>query len=149
MVKLSELKPAEGSVKTKKRVGRGDSSGQGGTAGRGHKGQNSRSGGSTRTGFEGGQTPLYRRYPKKRGFNNMFAKEYAVINISDLNAFSDGDIVSIDLLKEKDMISNKYKYLKILGEGEVTAKVSVKAHKLSKTAQEKLEKAKIKVEIIE
>lgn len=149
MVKLNELQPAEGSVKKRKRVGRGDSSGQGGTAGRGHKGQNSRSGGSTRTGFEGGQTPLYRRFPKKRGFHNLFTKEYAVINIADLNAFADGETVSIDLLREKNIITNKYKYLKVLGEGEVSRKVIVKAHKFSKSAMEKLVKAKIQVEVVD
>lgn len=148
MLKLEDLKPAEGSVKTRKRVGRGDASGTGGTAGRGHKGQNSRSGGGTRPGFEGGQTPLYRRLPKKRGFNNIFKKEYATFNLSDLNRFEDGTEVTLELLKEKRLVDKKINLLKILGNGEITSKISIKANKVTKSAEEKLKKASIKVEIL-
>jgi large subunit ribosomal protein L15 len=149
MVSLKDLKPEEGSVKKRKRVGRGDASGTGGTAGRGHKGQNSRSGGSTRPGFEGGQTPLYRRIPKKRGFNNIFKKEYALLNISDLNKFEDGAEVDLSFLKDLGLVKKSVNLLKILGDGDVSKKISiVKVNKISKTAEAKLKKAAIKVEII-
>lgn len=148
MLRLEDLKPQEGSVKQRKRVGRGDASGTGGTAGRGHKGQNSRSGGSTRTGFEGGQTPLYRRIPKKRGFNNRFKKEFATLNLAELNIFEDGTVIDLEYLKDKKLANSKMKYLKILGNGEIEKKVAIKAHKVTKTAELKLQKAGIKVEII-
>jgi large subunit ribosomal protein L15 len=148
MLKLSDLKPAKGSKKNRKRVGRGESSGTGGTAGRGHKGQNSRAGGGVRTGFEGGQTPIYRRSPKNRGFNNIFKKEFAIINLEDLNVFADGTEVTLQLLKEKGMISNRLNYLKILGKGDLSKKLSIKADKISKSAEGKLQKAGAKVELI-
>lgn len=148
MLNLNNLKPAEGSRSDRKRVGRGNSSGLGGTAGRGHKGQMSRSGSSTRPGFEGGQTPLYRRIPKNRGFNNISVREYATINIQDLSKFTDGEVVTLEYLKQKKMVNNRYKMLKILGKGDVTSKITIVADKITTAAADKLEKASVKVQLL-
>ena len=147
-MKLHELKPNENAFKTRKRVGRGPGSGLGKTSGKGHKGQNARSGGGVRPGFEGGQTPLFRRLPK-RGFSNaLFKTEYAVINLSDLNKFEDGAVVTPELLKEMGIVKKLEDGLKVLGNGELTKKLTVKAHKFSKTAKEKIESAGGKAEVI-
>ncbi|MBS6444700.1 MAG: 50S ribosomal protein L15 [Ruminococcus sp.] len=147
-MKLHELSPAVGSTKEVKRVGRGHGSGNGKTAGKGHKGQNARSGGGVRPGFEGGQMPLTRRIPK-RGFNNIFAKEYAVINVSDLNKFVDGTVVDTELLKASGLVKKVCDGVKVLGDGELTSKnLTVKAVKFTKTAVEKIEKAGGKVEVM-
>jgi large subunit ribosomal protein L15 len=146
-MKLHELRPAEGSKKTRKRVGRGTGSGWGKTAGRGQDGQNSRSGGGVRPGFEGGQMPLFRRLPK-RGFNNIFAKEFATINVNRLNEFENGTEVTPELLLEKKVIKNIKDGVKILGNGNVEKTLTVKASKFSKAAAEKIEAAGGKVEVI-
>ncbi|MGN1411220.1 MAG: 50S ribosomal protein L15 [Oscillospiraceae bacterium] len=147
-MKLHELSPAVGSNKDVKRIGRGHGSGNGKTAGKGHKGQNARSGGGVRIGFEGGQMPLARRIPK-RGFNNIFAKEYAIINVSDLNKFVDGTVVDAELLKATGLVKKLYDGVKVLGNGELTSKnLTVKAVKFSETAKEKIEKAGGKVEVM-
>lgn len=147
-MKLHELSPAPGSVKDVKRVGRGHGSGNGKTAGKGHKGQNARSGGGVRIGFEGGQMPLARRIPK-RGFNNIFAKTYTVINVSDLNKFKDGTVVDTELLKASGIIKKVNDGVKVLGNGELTSKnLTVKALKFSQTAIEKIEKAGGKAEVM-
>jgi len=145
---LNELSPAFGSAKKAYRKGRGPGSGNGKTAGKGHKGQNARSGGGVRIGFEGGQIPTYRRLPK-RGFNNeKFATNYAIINVSDLNNFNDGDIISIETLAENGMIKKALSGLKVLGNGEITKKVTVKAKIFSAAAKEKIEAAGGKTEVI-
>ena len=147
-MKLHELHPAEGSVKTRKRIGRGPGSGTGKTSGKGHKGQNARSGGGVRLGFEGGQLPLFRRLPK-RGFSNArFKREYAVINLSDLNKFNDGDVVTPELLKEMGIVKKELCGIKVLGNGTLEKKVTVKAHKFSESAKEKIETSGGKVEVI-
>ena len=147
-MKLHELSPANGTVKDVKRVGRGHGSGNGKTAGKGHKGQNARSGGGVRIGFEGGQMPLTRRIPK-RGFNNIFAKTYTVINVSDLNKFKDGTVVDTELLKAAGVIKKANDGVKVLGNGELTSKnLTVKAIKFSQTAIEKIEKAGGKAEVM-
>lgn len=147
-MKLHELSPAVGSTKEVKRVGRGHGSGNGKTAGKGHKGQNARSGGGVRPGFEGGQMPLTRRIPK-RGFNNIFAKEYAVINVADLNKFVDGTVVDTELLKASGLVKKVCDGVKVLGDGELTSQnLTVKAVKFTKTAVEKIEKAGGKVEVM-
>jgi len=147
-VKLYELQPAPGAKKLPKRKGRGHGSGNGKTAGRGHKGQNARSGGGVRPGFEGGQMPLYRRIPK-RGFNNkIFAKKYAEINISNLELFENGTVVTAELLKEKGLIKKVYDGLAVLGNGELTKKLTVKAARFTKTASEKITSAGGKVEVV-
>jgi large subunit ribosomal protein L15 len=146
-MKLHELRPAEGSKQTRKRVGRGTGSGWGKTAGRGQDGQNSRSGGGVRPGFEGGQMPLFRRLPK-RGFNNIFAKEYATINVNRLNEFENGTEVTPELLLEKRVIKNIKDGVKILGNGNVEKTLTVKASKFSKAAAQKIEAAGGKVEVI-
>lgn len=146
-MKLHELKPAEGSRKEGFRKGRGIGSGNGKTAGKGHKGQNARSGGGVRPGFEGGQNPLYRRLPK-RGFNNPFRKEYAIINLSDLNQFAAGTEVTPELLAEQGIIKNQLSGIKVLGDGEITVKVTVKANKFSQSAITKIEAAGGKAEVI-
>ncbi|AXQ77686.1 50S ribosomal protein L15 [Streptococcus chenjunshii] len=133
-MKLHELKPAQGSRKVRKRVGRGSSSGNGKTAGRGQKGQKARSGGSIRPGFEGGQTPLFRRLPK-RGFTNINAKEYAIVNLEQLNVFEDGTEVTPALLKKARIIRAEKSGVKILGNGELTKTLTVKAAKFSKSAE--------------
>ena len=147
-MELNELKYTTGSVKNNKRVGRGTSSGHGKTSGRGQKGQNSRSGGGVRVGFEGGQNPLVFRIAK-RGFNNYeFATRYAVINISDLEKFNDGAEVTPELLKEMGIVKKLEDGLKVLGNGELTKKITVKANKFSKVAKEKIENAGGKAEVI-
>ncbi|CAH1227350.1 MULTISPECIES: 50S ribosomal protein L15 [Paenibacillus] len=146
-MKLHELSPAPGSRKERKRVGRGPSSGTGKTSGRGHKGQNARSGGGVRPGFEGGQNPLYRRLPK-RGFVNPTRKEYAVVNIEDLNSFAAGTEVTPELLLTNGVVKNAKSGIKILGNGEVTVQLTVKANKFSQSAVEKIEAAGGKTEVI-
>ena len=146
-MKLQELRPAEGSTQTVKRVGRGTGSGLGKTSGKGHKGQKARSG-SKKNGFEGGQMPLARRLPK-RGFTNIFAKEYSTVNIEALNGFEDGTVVTAELLKEKRIISKIEKDgLKVLGRGELTKRLDVKAAKFTETAQKAIEAAGGTVEVI-
>ena len=146
-MKLHELKPNPGSTKKKKRLGRGTASGQGKTAGRGQDGQKSRSGGGVRPGFEGGQMPLYRRLPK-RGFTNIFATEYAEINVEVLNRFEDGAQITPELLKQTGILKKQLDGVKVLGNGELTKKLTVKANKFSKSAVEKIEAAGGKVEVI-
>lgn len=147
-MKLHNLKPNEGATKTRKRVGRGPGSGLGKTSGRGENGQNSRSGGGVRPGFEGGQNPLFRRIPK-RGFSNArFKKRYAIINLSDLNKFEDGSVVSLELLKEMGIIKKELSGLKVLGNGDLEKKIIIKAHKFSDVAIEKIEKTGGKAEVI-
>lgn len=146
-MKLHELSPAPGSTKEVKRIGRGHGSGNGKTAGKGHKGQNARSGGGVRIGFEGGQMPLTRRIPK-RGFNNIFAKEYAIVNVSDLNQFTEDTVVDADLLKAAGLIKKTCDGVKVLGDGELTTKLTVKAVKFTKSAAEKIEKAGGKAEVM-
>ncbi len=146
-MRLDELKPAEGSKFTRKRVGRGIGSGTGKTSGKGHKGQNARSGGGVRPGFEGGQMPLYRRLPK-RGFTNIFAKQYVAINVEELNKFEDGAEVTTEALLEKGIISKALDGVKLLGRGEVTKKLTVKVAKYSASAKEKIEKAGGKAEVM-
>lgn len=147
-MKLHSLQPAPGAVKTRKRVGRGVGSGLGKTSGRGQKGQNSRSGGGVRPGFEGGQSPLFRRLPK-RGFSNArFKTTYAVINLSDLDKFEDGATVTPELLKEMGLIKQSLDGIKVLGNGTLTKKLNVKAHKFSSVAKEQIEKLGGKAEVI-
>jgi large subunit ribosomal protein L15 len=146
-MKLHELKPAEGSRKVRNRVGRGIGSGNGKTAGRGHKGQNARSGGGVRLGFEGGQTPLFRRLPK-RGFTNINRKEFTIVNLATLNRFEDGTEVTPELLLETGVISKLNDGVKILASGAVEKKLTVKAHKFSSSAKEAIEAAGGSVEVI-
>lgn len=147
-MKLHNLQPSVGSTKVRKRVGRGTGSGLGKTSGRGENGQNSRAGGGVRPGFEGGQTPLFRRIPK-RGFSNArFKIVYAIINLSDLNNFEDGAVVTLELLREMGLVKKELSGLKVLGNGELTKKITVKAHKFSDTALEKIEKMGGKAEVI-
>jgi large subunit ribosomal protein L15 len=146
-MKLHELRKPAGSTKAPKRKGRGTASGQGKTAGRGTKGQNSRSGGGTRPGFEGGQMPLYRRIPK-RGFTNIWKKEYAILNVADLNRFEAGEEVTPELLHERRILKKIVDGVKILGEGDLEKSLIVKAHKFSKTAAAKIEAAGGKAEVI-
>lgn len=146
-MKLHELRPAQGSRKSKKRVGRGTGSGLGRNAGKGEKGQNSRSGGGVRLGFEGGQMPLFRRLPK-RGFTNIFAKEIVAINVDRLNVFENGTEVTPELLIERGIIGKVKDGVKILGNGELEKNLIVKASKFSKSAIEKIEAAGGKVEVI-
>ena len=137
-MKLHNLKPAEGSAKAAWRKGRGPGSGNGKTAGKGHKGQNARSGGGVRTGFEGGQFPIYRQLPK-RGFKNYFAKHYAIVNVDALNVFEDGAVVDMEALLAKKIIRKPLDGLKVLGNGELTKKITVKAAIFSATAKAKIE----------
>ena len=146
-MKLHELKPAEGSRKVRNRVGRGTSSGNGKTSGRGQKGQKARSGGGIRPGFEGGQTPLFRRLPK-RGFTNINAKEYALVNLDQLNVFEDGTEVTPAVLKEAGIVRAEKSGVKVLGNGELTKKLTVKAAKFSKSAVAAIEAAGGKTEVI-
>lgn len=145
-MKLHELSPKEGSAKAAWRKGRGVGSGNGKTAGKGHKGQNARSGGGVRPGFEGGQLPLYRKLPK-RGFHNKFAKVYAIVNVEALNAFEDGAVVDMAALVAKKIVRKENDGLKILGNGELTKKLTVKATVFSATAKEKIEAAGGKIEV--
>lgn len=146
-MKLHELSPAAGASKKKFRKGRGPGSGNGKTAGKGHKGQNARSGGGVRPGFEGGQLPIYRRLPK-RGFNNRFAKEYAIINVGRLDAFDNDSVVTIETLLANGMLNKELDGLKILGNGELTKKLTVKAAIFSASAKEKIEAAGGKCEVV-
>ncbi|MGM9973046.1 MAG: 50S ribosomal protein L15 [Clostridiaceae bacterium] len=146
-MKLHELKPAAGSKKAPKRVGRGTGSGLGRNAGKGEKGQKARSGGGVRPGFEGGQMPLYRRLPK-RGFTNIFAKEYVELNVDRLNIFENGTEVTPELLLEKRVVSKLKDGVKILGNGNLEKSLTVKATKFSKSAAEKIEAAGGKAEVI-
>jgi large subunit ribosomal protein L15 len=145
---LGELKSSPGSRKQSVRKGRGPGTGNGKTAGRGHKGQKARAGGGVRIGFEGGQMPLYRRIPK-RGFNNkIFAKKYAEINVSILDSFRSGSVVTQEKLIEKGIIKKAYDGVSVLGNGEVTKKFTVKAARFTKSAAEKIEAAGGKVEVV-
>lgn len=146
-MKLNELSPAIGSKTEAKRKGRGAGTGNGKTAGRGHKGQKARSGGGVRPGFEGGQMPIYRRLPK-RGFTNIFAKKYTEINVADLNKFEDGTVVDANLLKESGVISKILDGVVVLGRGEITKKITVKAARVTEGAAKKIEAAGGKVEVI-
>mgnify|MGYP000998072445 CR=1 FL=1 len=144
---LSDLRPAEGSKQNRFRKGRGHASGAGKTAGKGHKGQKARSGGGVRPGFEGGQMPLYRRLPK-RGFTNRNSKEIIAINVDRLNIFEDNTVVTVDTLKEAGIIKNPKDGVKILGNGDITKKLTVMVNYYSKSAVEKIEAAGGKAEVI-
>ena len=146
MMKLHELSPAEGSARDSYRKGRGPGSGNGKTAGKGHKGQTARSGGGVRPGFEGGPIPLYRKHPK-RGFNNKFAKIYTVVNVEQLNVFEDGAVVDLEALMAKRIVRKVVDGVKILGNGELTRKLTVKATVFSASAKEKIEAAGGKIEV--
>ncbi|KRL63160.1 50S ribosomal protein L15 [Lactobacillus psittaci] len=146
-MKLHELKPAEGSRRSRKRVGRGTSSGFGKTSGRGQKGQLARQGGHTRPGFEGGQMPLFRTMPK-RGFKNINRKEYAIINLDDLNKFENGSEVTIADLKANGLVKKELSGVKLLANGELKVKVTVKVNKVSKAAEEAVKAAGGSVEVI-
>ncbi len=145
-MKLQELSPAEGAKKAPKRLGRGCGSGLGKTSARGHKGQKSRSGGGVRPGFEGGQMPLARRVPK-RGFTNIFATQYATVNVSALNKFEDGAVVDAQMLLQAGLIGKINDGLKVLGDGEISKKLTVKAKKFTKTAEEKIKAAGGSIEV--
>lgn len=146
-MKLHELSPAPGSAKEAWRKGRGIGSGNGKTAGKGHKGQNARSGGGVRPGFEGGQLPLYRKLPK-RGFKNRFATNYSIVNLSTLNKFEDGETVNLAKLIEAGVIKKPLDGLKVLGNGEITKKLTVEASIFSASAKEKIEAAGGKTEVV-
>ncbi|GEK34095.1 50S ribosomal protein L15 [Kurthia sibirica] len=146
-MKLHELEPAAGSRKERNRVGRGMATGNGKTSGRGHKGQNSRSGGGVRPGFEGGQNPLFRRLPK-RGFTNINRKEFAIVNLDALNRFEEGTEVTPALLIETGVVGNEKSGIKILGNGTLDKKLSIKAHKFSASAKEAIENAGGNIEVI-
>ncbi len=146
-MKLHELRKVPGATKSKKRVGRGTASGQGTTAGRGSNGQNSRSGGGTRPGFEGGQMPHYRRIPK-RGFTNIWAKEYAEVNVESLNKFEAGSTVTPEMLREAGLVKQVKDGVKILGNGALGKNLTVQATKFTKSAIEKIEAAGGKAEVI-
>ena len=137
-MKLNELSPAQGSAKAAWRKGRGPGSGNGKTAGKGHKGQNARSGGGVRPGFEGGQLPLYRKLPK-RGFKNRFAVNYSIVNVAALNKFEDGAVVDLEALVAAKIVRKPLDGLKVLGNGDLTKKLTVKATVFSATAKEKIE----------
>ncbi len=146
-MKLNELTSNEGSRRSVKRLGRGQGSGQGKTAGKGHKGQNARSGGGVAIGFEGGQTPLWRRLPK-RGFTNFTRKEYAIINVDALNRFEDKTEVTPELLKQSGLVKRDLDGVRVLGQGKLEKALTVKAHKFSKTALKAIEDAGGKAEVI-
>ncbi|MFH1060530.1 MAG: 50S ribosomal protein L15 [Pseudomonadota bacterium] len=146
-MKLNELSPAPGSRRNKKRIGRGQGSGQGGTAGKGHKGQNSRSGGGVRPGFEGGQMPLQRRLPK-RGFHNNFAPKVAEINLRDLGRFAAGSMVDAQALAEAGLIKGAFDAVKLLGQGELSVALTVKVDRISAGAKTKVEAAGGTVELV-
>lgn len=147
-MKLHELKKNDGATSSRKRLGRGPGSGLGKTSGKGHKGQKARSGAKISPVFEGGQLPLYRRLPH-RGFNNSnFRVEYAVINVSDLNVFKDGEVVTPELLKEKGIIKKQLAGIKVLGNGKLDKKLTVRAHRFSSSAIAKLEESGSKIEVI-
>jgi large subunit ribosomal protein L15 len=147
-MKLHELSPAQGSVTKSFRKGRGVGSGNGKTAGKGHKGQNARSGGGVRPGFEGGQIPLYRRLPKRGFCNARFANVYSIINVETLNTFEDGAVVDMATLLEKGIVRKENDGLKVLGRGEITKKLTVKANIFSASAKEKIEAAGGTVEVV-
>ena len=147
-MRLDDLRPAPGSTHSRKRIGRGTGSGHGTTAGRGHKGQKSRTSGGVRPGFEGGQTPLYRRLPQRRGFRNIGRKEYAVVNLDDLERFDAGTDVTPELLIETGLVKKIKDGVKVLGEGEITKSLTVRAHRFSKSAEEKLKAAGCAVEVV-
>ena len=146
-MKLHELRPNEGATHYKKRVGRGVGSGLGKTSGRGQKGQNSRSGGGVRLGFEGGQTPLFKRLPK-RGLTNFFRTEYAIVNLSDLNSYAEGTVVNPELLLKDGKVKSIKSGLKVLGNGELTVKLTVVAHKFTESAKAKIESAGGTIEVL-
>ena len=146
-MRLEELKPAKGATKKTKRVGRGFGSGHGKTSTKGHKGQKARSGGVKPAGFEGGQMPLQRRIPK-RGFTNIFRKEYAIVNLSDLATMTGSDTITPEVLMQKGLIKDMKAGVKVLGMGELTTKLTVRAHKFSKSALDKIQAAGGKVEVI-
>jgi large subunit ribosomal protein L15 len=146
-MKLNELSPAPGSRRNKKRIGRGQGSGQGGTAGKGHKGQNSRSGGGVRPGFEGGQMPLQRRLPK-RGFNNIFAAKVVEINLRQLAKFAAGSVVDAQALAEAGLLKGGFDAIKLLGQGEISVALTVKVDRISAGAKTKVEAAGGTVELI-
>jgi len=145
-MKIQELGPAYGSTTTRRRVGRGMGSGLGKTSGSGHKGQKARTGGKIRRGFEGGQMPLYRRIPK-RGFNNHFATEYTTVNVSDLERFDNDTVVTMELLLSEGLVRKELDGLKVLGNGNLTKKLTVVASKFSKSAEEKIQAAGGKIEV--
>jgi large subunit ribosomal protein L15 len=147
-MKLDDLKPAAGSNKKRKRVGRGPGSGHGKTSGRGHKGQGSRSGGNTKPGFEGGQMPLQRRLPK-RGFHNIFRIEMAVVNLTQLDLLAGAGDIAPDIMSQHGLISGKNRQVKVLGEGNLTKAVTIRAHGFSASARQKIEAAGGKAELIE
>ena len=146
-MKLNEMTYTEGARRERKRIGRGHGSGNGKTAGKGHKGQNARSGGGVRLGFEGGQTPLSRRLPK-RGFTNFNRKEYAIVNVESLNVFEDGTVVTPELLKETGLVKKELDGVKVLGNGELTKKLTFQANKFSASATTVIEQAGGKAEVI-
>ena len=146
-MKLFNLTPVEGSKHYKKRVGRGSGSGMGKTATRGHKGQNGRSGGGVRPGYEGGQTPVFKRLPK-RGFTNVNRKDYAIVNVADLNVFEAGSVVDYTVLAQKGLVKKQYEGVKVLGNGSLTVALTVKAAKFSKSAEEAIKAAGGNVEVI-
>lgn len=146
-MKLHELKPAEGSRRNRKRIGRGIGSGTGKTSGKGHKGQKARSGGGVRLGFEGGQIPLFQRLPK-RGFTNINRKDYAIVNLDTLNRFEEGTEVTPELLIETGVVSNAKSGIKILGNGTLDKKITVKANKFSASAKEAIEQAGGQTEVV-
>jgi large subunit ribosomal protein L15 len=146
-MKLSELKPPEGARKKRKRIGRGEGSGHGGTSTKGHKGYKARSGGTVAPGYEGGQMPLQRRLPK-RGFKNPFRKEYNIINVRDLNRFAAGTVVDLATLKDSGLVKRAYWGVKVLGEGTLSQALTVQAHHYSLTAKNKIEAAGGKAEVI-
>ena len=146
-MKLSELKPPEGARKKRKRIGRGEGSGHGGTSTKGHKGYKARSGGTVAPGYEGGQMPLQRRLPK-RGFKNPFRKEYNIINVRDLNRFAAGTVVDLATLKDSGLVKRAYWGVKVLGEGTLSQALTVQAHHYSLAAKNKIEAAGGKAEVI-
>lgn len=146
-MKLNEMSYTDGARCARKRIGRGHGSGNGKTAGKGNKGQNARSGGGVRLGFEGGQTPLARRLPK-RGFTNFNRKEYAIVNVESLNVFEDGTVVTVDMLKEAGLVKKELDGVKILGQGELTKKLTVQANKFSAAATAVIEQAGGKAEVL-
>ena len=146
-MRLHELRSAPGSKRERKRVGRGTSSGHGKTSGRGHKGQKARSGGGVRPGFEGGQNPLIRRLPK-RGFTNIFRKDYAIVNVAQLNDFAPGSVVDPVQLIERGLVKKLKDGVKILGDGDLTVALTVRAHRFSESAAQKIEAAGGKIEVI-
>jgi len=147
MIKLHNLSPGQGARSERKRKGRGIGSGLGKTAGRGHKGQKARSGGSIRRGFEGGQMPLIRRIPK-RGFTNIFREEVAIVNVKDLARFNEGSVITPELLYDEGLVRKRGVKIKLLGKGELDRPLTIKVHKVSKAAAEKVEAAGGKVEVI-